>query len=114
MIILSANKLTKAYGEEVIFKDVSFSINAGDKVGLIGKNGTGKTTLLNILSGEWDATEGEFFVPQDVKVGYLKQRDNFFKEDTVIEAVDGIYSDLHRIEAEIAKVTEAIDREPTK
>ncbi|MBQ1421552.1 MAG: ABC-F family ATP-binding cassette domain-containing protein, partial [Firmicutes bacterium] len=114
MIILSANKLTKAYGEEVIFKDVSFSINAGDKVGLIGKNGTGKTTLLNILSGEWDATEGEFFVPQDVKVGYLKQRDNFFKEDTVIEAVDGIYSDLHRIEAEIAKVTEAIDREPTR
>jgi len=114
MIILSANKLTKAYGEEVIFKDVSFSINAGDKVGLIGKNGTGKTTLLNILSGEWDATEGEFFVPQDVKVGYLKQRDNFFKEDTVIEAVDGIYMDLHRIEAEIAKVTEAIDREPTK
>ncbi len=114
MIILSANKLTKAYGEEVIFKDVSFSINAGEKVGLIGKNGTGKTTLLNILSGEWDATEGEFFVPQDVKVGYLKQRDNFFKEDTVIEAVDGIYSDLHRIEAEIAKVTEAIDREPTK
>ena len=114
MIILSANKLTKAYGEEVIFKDVSFSINAGDKVGLIGKNGTGKTTLLNILSGEWDATEGEFFVPQDVKVGYLKQRDNFFKEDTVIEAVDGIYSDLHRIEADIAKVTEAIDREPTK
>ncbi|MEE3382938.1 MAG: ABC-F family ATP-binding cassette domain-containing protein [Anaerovoracaceae bacterium] len=114
MIILSANKLTKAYGEEVIFKDVSFSINAGDKVGLIGKNGTGKTTLLNILSGEWDATEGEFFVPQDVKVGYLKQRDNFFKEDTVIEAVDGIYSNLHCIEAEIAKVTEAIDREPTR
>ena len=84
------------------------------RIGLIGRNGTGKTTLLNILSGEWDATEGEFFVPQDVKVGYLKQRDNFFKEDTVIEAVDGIYSDLHRIEAEIAKVTEAIDREPTR
>ena len=113
MIILSANKLTKAYGEEVIFKDVSFSINAGDKVGLIGKNGTGKTTLLNILSGEWDATEGEFFVPGDVKVGYLKQRDNFFKEDTVIEAIDGIYSDLHRIERDITRVTAEIDREPS-
>ncbi|MBR5740772.1 MAG: ABC-F family ATP-binding cassette domain-containing protein, partial [Firmicutes bacterium] len=114
MIILSANKLTKAYGEEVIFKDVSFSINAGDKVGLIGKNGTGKTTLLNILSGEWDATEGEFFVPGDVKVGYLKQRDNFFREDTVIGAVDSIYSDLHRIERETELVTSAIDREPTE
>ncbi len=112
MIILSANKLTKAYGEDVIFKDVSFSVNAGDKVGLIGKNGTGKTTLLNILSGEWDATGGEFFVPQDVKVGYLKQRDNFFREDKVIDAVESIYSDLHRIEGEIARVTEAIDREP--
>ena len=114
MIILSANKLTKAYGEEVIFRDVSFSINAGDKVGLIGKNGTGKTTLLNILSGEWDATEGEFFVPGDVKVGYLKQRDNFFREDTVIGAVDSIYSDLHRIERETELVTSAIDREPTE
>ena len=114
MIILSANKLTKAYGEEVIFKDVSFSINAGDKVGLIGKNGTGKTTLLNILSGEWDATEGEFFVPGDVRVGYLKQRDNFFREDTVIEAIDGIYSDLHRIEREIARVTAQIDSEPSE
>ncbi|MCR5181649.1 MAG: ABC-F family ATP-binding cassette domain-containing protein [Clostridia bacterium] len=113
MIILSANKLTKAYGEDVIFKDVSFSINAGDKVGLIGKNGTGKTTLLNILSGEWDATEGEFFVPGDVKVGYLKQRDNFFREDNVIDAVDGIYGDLHRIEKEISLVTAAIDREPS-
>lgn len=97
----------------MIFKDVSFSINAGDKVGLIGKNGTGKTTLLNILSGEWDATEGEFFVPGDVKVGYLKQRDNFFREDNVIDAVDGIYSDLHRIEKEISLVTAAIDREPS-
>ncbi|MBE6026351.1 MAG: ABC-F family ATP-binding cassette domain-containing protein [Clostridiales bacterium] len=109
MIVLSANKLTKAYGTDVVLEDASFAVNAGDRVGIIGRNGAGKTTLLNILSGEWESTEGEFFVSQDSTIGYLKQRDNFFRSDTVIKAIDAIYKDIHRVEEELDKVTQAIE-----
>ena len=109
MIVLSANKLTKAYGTDVVLEDASFAVNAGDRVGIIGRNGAGKTTLLNILSGEWESTEGEFFVSQDSTIGYLKQRDNFFRSDTVIKAIDAIYKDIHRVENELDKVTQAIE-----
>ena len=109
MIILSANKLTKAYGTDVVLEDASFAINAGEKIGIIGRNGAGKTTLLNMLSGEWEPSGGEFFVSQDARIGYLKQRDNFFKSDTVIKAIDSIYTDIHRVEDELEKVTGEIE-----
>ena len=109
MIILSANKLTKAFGTDVVLEDASFAVNAGEKIGIIGRNGAGKTTLLNLLSGESEPTSGEFFVSQDARIGYLKQRDNFFRSDTVIKAVDAIYKDIHRVEKEIEEVTAAIE-----
>ncbi len=109
MIILSANKLTKAYGTDVVLEDASFAVNAGEKIGIIGRNGAGKTTLLNLLAGEWEPSEGEFFVSQDARIGYLKQRDNFFRSDTLIKAIDSIFTDLHEIEKKIDDVTHEIE-----
>ena len=84
MIVLSANNLTKTYGTDVIIDKASFHLNAGDKVGIIGRNGAGKTTLLNMLTGELPCDEGEFFVSQNTKTGYLKQRDHFNGDGTVL------------------------------
>lgn len=109
MIILSANRLSKVYGTDVILQEVSFHVNAGDRVGIVGRNGAGKTTLLKLLTGELTADEGEFFVSQDTRVGYLKQRDNFDSEGTVIGEIDKIFTEIHALEAQIEQVTAEIE-----
>ncbi len=108
MIILSANDITKAYGTDVILKDISFHINAGDRVGLIGLNGAGKTTLLNILAGDLDADSGNVFVSNDTVIGYLRQNDDFTSENTVIEEIDGIFTHLHEMERQMPALSQEI------
>lgn len=108
MIILSANDITKAYGTDIILKDISFHINSGDRVGLIGLNGAGKTTLLNILAGDADADTGNVFVSNDTVIGYLRQNDDFVSENTVIEEIDSIFTELHRMENEMPALSEEI------
>ena len=110
MIILSANNLGKVYGTDVIIRNASFSVNAGDRIGIVGKNGAGKTTLLNMLTGELPHDEGEFFVSESTRIGYLKQRDNFFMKSTVYEEIDNIFEEIHDIEHRIEQITGEIDR----
>lgn len=112
MIVLSANNLTKTYGTDVIIDKASFHLNAGDKVGIIGRNGAGKTTLLNMLTGELPCDGGEFFVSQNTRIGYLKQRDNFNSEGTVLEEIEGIFSGLRELENEIAELSDKVAENP--
>ena len=90
MIVLSASNLAKVYGTDVIIENVDFHVNNGDRIGLVGRNGAGKTTLLNMITGELTPDEGQIFIPVDLKIGYLKQRDNFDSENTVIEEINNI------------------------
>lgn len=108
MIVLSASELGKSYGTEVILEGVSFHINAGDRVGIVGRNGAGKTTLLNMLTGELAFDDGNFFISKDLSVGYLKQRDVFDSERTVIEEVGDIFSGLDEMEKEIERLSQEI------
>ena len=98
MIVLSAKELTKSYGTDVILDKVSFHINKGERVGIIGVNGAGKTTLLKILTGELSCEEGEFFVSSETNIGYLKQDGGFDSENTVMEEVEKIFGEFHRME----------------
>ena len=112
MVILSAKNLSKVYGTDVILEQVSFHINEGDRIGVIGKNGAGKSTLMNLLCGELTSDGGEFFVSQNIRIGYLKQRENFQSEGTVMEEVMKIFSPLLSMEKEMEAVTAALDKNP--
>jgi len=75
--------LNKSFGKQVIFDDISFNVNPGEKIGLTGRNGHGKTTLLKIITGEEHADSGEIVIPKSYTIGYVTQHISF-KEDTVI------------------------------
>lgn len=86
---LKVNELTKTYGEKTLFDHISFHIHDKDRIGLIGTNGTGKTSLLNILAGK-DSGDGDIGAIQqanDYQIGYLSQDQEFDPELTVVEAV---------------------------
>ena len=73
MIVLSVNKLSVAFGDETLFSDVSFALNEGDRVGVIGVNGCGKSTLFRTILGECEPEEGNVFLSGDKTVGVLRQ-----------------------------------------
>jgi len=85
--ILTLENITKAYGERKLFDDASFYLQEGEKVGVIGINGTGKTTLLKMAAGLEEPDEGNVIIANNIKVRYLPQNPEFDPGDTVLEAV---------------------------
>ena len=83
---LDVQNLTKSFGALVLFKDICFSIAEGQKVGLIAKNGTGKSTLLSVLSGKEGYDSGDIIFRRDLKVGMLEQTPVFDSEESVLDA----------------------------
>lgn len=82
--------LTKSFGDRVLFSDVTFSINKGERVGLVGKNGTGKSTLFKIILGEISFEKGEFNIPKNYRLGTLKQHIEFTKETVIAECMSAL------------------------
>ncbi len=87
MILLSARNITKTYMERKVLDHVSFYLNEGDKVGIIGINGTGKSTLLKILAGAQEADSGELIRTKGVRISYLPQIPEFDDNGTILEQV---------------------------
>lgn len=87
MNLLTAEHITKAYSERVLLDDVSLGIQEGEKIGVIGVNGMGKSTLLRILAGAEEPDAGSVIRGRNVKVGYLPQTPVFGEEDTILSAV---------------------------
>lgn len=77
MNVLQADLLTKSVGDRMLFADVSFSLQEGDKVGIIAPNGTGKSTMLSIIAGHGEADSGTVYVAPGLRVGYLEQTPEF-------------------------------------
>ncbi len=87
MNILSVENVTKAYGERKLFDEASFYLQDGEKVGIIGINGTGKSTLLKIIAGLEEVDEGTVTMASHVICSYLPQHPSFFEEETVLQAL---------------------------
>ena len=83
---LDIQNLTKSFGSQILFKNISFSVGEGQKVGLVAKNGTGKTTLLEILSDHEGYDEGNIIYRNDIRISYLKQIPEFNPEESVLDA----------------------------
>ena len=86
MNVLTAENITKAYSERVLLDHASFSLQEGEKVGVIGVNGMGKSTLLRIVAGAEEPDEGTVITGNSVKIGYLPQEPEFREGETVLSA----------------------------
>ena len=96
--MIDFNDICKSYGKQDIFDHVSFRINQGERVGIVGPNGTGKTTLFQILSGEVSPDKGDVVIPKKARLGYLRQQlDYYDPEDKLIEFVCTAEGELGRI-----------------
>lgn len=83
---LDIQNLTKSFGAHLLFQNISFSVAEGQKIGLVAKNGTGKSTLLSILTGHEGYDSGNIVFRRDLKIGYLEQSPKFDPDDTVLDA----------------------------
>ena len=111
MIVLSCSNISKAYGTNSILEDISFTIEDGDKIGLIGLNGSGKTTLLNILAKEDLSDSGNIYTQKDLKIGYLKQHTNIESDLTVFDECLEVFKPLIKMEETIRDLENRISLE---
>lgn len=92
---LQVDKLTKSYGDRMLFEDVTFGVSEGDKIGIIAKNGTGKSTLLNIIAGKESPDSGEIIFRNGLRVGILDQTPVFGQNTTVMDYCLDVRHDFH-------------------
>lgn len=112
MNILTAENLMKSYGEKVLFEDISFGIDEGEKIGIIGVNGTGKSTLLKILAGvEWP-DQGKVTMGNNVHLEYLPQNPDFEDEATVLQQVFKGNSPVMKLLREYEVAVEKLNDDP--
>ena len=111
--MLTVHHLSKSYSLNTILSDVSFNIGLGERIGLIGPNGCGKTTLLRILAGEESPDAGQVtYLPSDLRLGYLPQGLSLEEQLTLEELIDSLSGDLQSLEAEVAHLAEALAYQP--
>ena len=105
MIVLSAQRVGKSFGERTLFSGVSFEVSDHDRIGLVGANGCGKTTLFRLLTGESRSDEGEVVMPRSTRVGYMEQHACADSSHTLWEEVESVFTPLIETERELEQVT---------
>ncbi len=107
--MISAASIYLQYGDRVLFDRVNLAIKPGEKIGLVGRNGAGKSTFVKIIVGELNPMEGNVTIPNEARVAYLHQDLDPPKERTVRELAESAFDDLRSIEDRLAKIEEQLN-----
>ena len=107
MTLLQFDGVSFGYGGEILFREVTFTLGAGERLGLVAPNGAGKTTLLKLLAGELQPDEGRVIIPRDAKIAYVKQSHEPNAVGTVLDALLSGFADLVALRHEIHDASEA-------
>lgn len=114
MLIISLKNVYKSFGINSVLNDISFNVNEGDKIGLIGQNGGGKSTLLKILANQIEATSGEIFINKSKTLGYLTQNSKFDEDLTIYENALLSFENLIKIEKRIEELSKILETNQNK
>ena len=113
MSILTVSNLEKSYGTDLLFREVTFSIAAGQKLGLVGRNGCGKTTLLRMLLGQELPDTGKVSLAAGRSLGYLRQESPVHPEHTILEEIQTVFAPVRALELEVQRWEEAMSSAAT-
>lgn len=114
MLALSCTNLNKTYVIDPILENLSFTVEDGDKIGVIGLNGSGKTTLFNILGGETSKDSGDIYIQKGLKIGYLKQHTKIESDKTIFNECLEVFKPLILMEENIRRLENEISIEGSK
>jgi ATPase subunit of ABC transporter with duplicated ATPase domains len=103
------NQVSKSYENQPVLRDVYFRLNDGDRLGLIGKNGAGKTTFLRLILGQETPDTGSVDLEPGMKLGYFSQFSELQGERSILKVLDDLFSDVHTIENELVEIEHALD-----
>ena len=106
--MLNIHNLSISFGGEYLFEEITFRLGAGDRVGLIGKNGAGKSTMLKILSREQEPDSGQIAMDKEVSIGFLKQDIDFVQGRTVLDESYEAFEEIRDMERKIAKINQQL------
>ncbi|KQC32792.1 glycosyl transferase family 2 [Nonlabens sp. YIK11] len=106
--MLNIHDLHVSFGGEPLFEEITFRLNAGNRVGLIGKNGAGKSTMLKVIAGDIPADQGSLAIEKDVSIGFLRQDIDFEMGRTVLEEAYTAFAKARSIEAEMDKINQQL------
>ena len=110
MPVLSVSKLSMSFGERELFRDLSFEVESRDKVGLIGRNGVGKTTLFKLIQGELEPSSGVVASERGLRIGYMEQHACSNGSRSIYDELESVFADLKADEELIEELTAKIDR----
>jgi ATP-binding cassette subfamily F protein 3 len=110
MALLQVRDLDKFYGADPVLREVDFAIHTGEKWGLVGRNGCGKTTLLKILAGELDYDQGTIHWARNCRIGYLRQDPQFHEELSIYQELRALFGELDRLHDRLNEVQSQMDK----